>query len=99
MPEACSPIVFGRGNPMGFWQRLTAPRGGKPLPAELYISLVDALFEDLRSLVIGSLAAAITALITAWKTNEEAIYLCTLGMVVVACMRALDVLAYAKRRP
>jgi len=84
---------------MGFWQRLTAPPGGKPLPAEVYISLVDALFEDMRSLVIGSLAAAITALITAWKTGEEAIYLCSLGMLVVAGVRALDVLAYARRRP
>ena len=84
---------------MGFWQRLMAPRGGKPLPAELSISLVDALFEDLRSLVIGSLAAAITALITAWKTGEEMIYACSLAMVIVAFVRALDVLAYAKRRP
>ena len=32
---------------MRFWQRLTARRDGQPLPAEIYISLVDALFKDL----------------------------------------------------
>ena len=84
---------------MEFWHRLTAPRDGKSLPAELYISLVDALFEDLRSLFIGALAAAITALITAWKTGEQAIYLCSLAMVVVTGIRALEVRAYARRRP
>ena len=85
---------------MGFWQRLTAHRdGGQPLPAEIYLSLVDALFKDTRSLFVGSLAASITALITAWKTGEQALYLCSVAIVIVACMRALDVRAYAARRP
>jgi len=83
---------------MDFWQRPTTPRGGQPLPAEIYISLVDALFEDVRSLFIGALAGAITALITAWKTGEPALYLSSVAMVVVACMRALDVQAYMRRR-
>src|SRR5882672_4109149 len=85
---------------MKFWQRPMAPRGdGQTLPAEIYISLVDALFKDQRSLFLGSLAASITALITAWKTGEQALYLCSVAMVIVACMRALDVQAYVKRRP
>ena len=85
---------------MRFWQRLTAHRdGGQPLPAEIYLSLVDALFKDSRSLFVGSLAASITALITAWKTGEQALYLCSVAIVIVACMRALDVQAYAARRP
>src|ERR1700704_1261209 len=85
---------------MRFWKRLTAPCGDAlPLPAEIYISLVDALFKDTRSLFVGSLAASITALITAWKTGEQALYLCSVAMVIVACMRALDVQAYVKRRP
>ena len=69
------------------------------MPAEIYISLVDALFKDSRSLFVGSLAASITALITAWKTGEQALYLCSVAIVIVACMRALDMQAYAKRRP
>src|SRR5436190_4153248 len=85
---------------MRFWKRLTAPRGdAQPLPAEIYISLVDALFKDTRSLFVGSLAASITALITAWKTGEQALYLCSVAMVIVACMRPLDVRAYQRRRP
>jgi len=92
-------MVFQRKWVMGLWQRPTARAGGQRLPAELYISLVDALFEDVRSLFIGALAASITALITAWKTGEQAIYLVSLAMVVVTGMRALDVRAYAQRRP
>ena len=85
---------------MRFWQRLTARRDDtQPLPAEIYISLVDALFKDSRSLFVGSLAASITALITALKTGEQALYLCSVAIVIVACLRALDVQAYAKRRP
>src|SRR5438876_12454462 len=82
---------------MRFWQRLTARRDGQPLPAEIYISLVDALFKDPRSLFVGSLAASITALITGWKTGEQALYLCSLAMVVVACARGLDMRAYYER--
>jgi len=85
---------------MRFWKRLTAHRGdAQPLPTEIYISLVDALFKDSRSLYVGSLAASITALITAWKTGEQALYLCTMAIVIVTCMRALDMQAYARLRP
>ena len=85
---------------MRFWKRLMVHRNdAQPLPPEIYISLVDALFKDTRSLFVGSLAASITALITAWKTGEQALYLCSVAMVIVACMRALDVQAYVKRRP
>jgi diguanylate cyclase (GGDEF)-like protein len=82
-----------------FWQRRAAPRDGQSLPLEIYTSLVDALFKDSRSLFVGSLAASITALITAWKTGEQALYLCSAAMVIVACVRALDVQAYIRRRP
>ncbi len=84
---------------MRFWHRLAASRDGKPLPPEIYVSLVDALFKDFRSLLVGSLAAAITALITAWKTGEQSLYLCSMAMVLVAGVRALDMRAYAVARP
>jgi hypothetical protein len=61
--------------------------------------LVDALFKDTRSLFLGSLATSTTALITAWKTGERALYLCSVAIVIVAWVRALDVHAYGKRRP
>jgi diguanylate cyclase (GGDEF)-like protein len=84
---------------MRFWHRLAASRDGQPLPAEIYVSLVDALFKDVRSLFVGSLAASITALITAWKTGEQSLYLCSVAMVIVACVRALDMRAFTARRP
>jgi diguanylate cyclase (GGDEF)-like protein len=83
---------------MRFWQRLVGPPVGQPLPSEIYISLVDALFKDSRSLFVGSLAASITALITAWRTGEHSLYLCSAAMALVACVRALDMQAYEKCR-
>jgi len=87
------------GESMGFRQRLMAPRGGQPLPAEIYISLVDALFKDFPTLLVGSLAASATALITAWKTGEQSLYICSLAIALVAGARAIDVSAFNRRRP
>ena len=42
---------------MWLWQRLTRPRDGQPLPADIYISLVDALFKDFTSLIVPSITA------------------------------------------
>ena len=84
---------------MGFWQKLARNRQGQALPVEIYTSLVEALYEDFRSLFIGSIAAAGTALITAWKTGEPFLYVCSLAIVLVACLRALDVRAFFQRSP
>jgi diguanylate cyclase (GGDEF)-like protein len=101
MPELCDhPASYIlEETEMWLWQRLARRRDGQPLPADIYISLVDALFKDFTSLIVGSLAASITALITAWKTGEQALYLCSLAMVLVACVRARDVWAYRAQRP
>jgi diguanylate cyclase (GGDEF)-like protein len=83
---------------MSFWRRLVGERNRQPLPPEIYCSLVDALFKDSRSLLVGSLAAAVTALITAWKTGELSLYFCSLAILVVSCLRALDMRAFARCR-
>jgi diguanylate cyclase (GGDEF)-like protein len=83
---------------MVFWHRRPRRREAQEPPAEIYISLVESLFKDFRSLFVGSIAASVTALITAWKTGEPALYLCSLGIAVVACLRALDVRAFEQRR-
>ncbi len=83
---------------MEFWHHQPRRREPKEPPAEIYISLVDSLFKDFRSLFVGSIAASVTAFITAWKTGEPALYLCSMGIVVVACLRALDVRAFEQRR-
>src|SRR5687768_15327616 len=83
---------------MRLWQRSTPSRQLKAPPTEIYISLVDSLFSDARSLFIGSIAASGTAFVSAWKTGEPLLYVCALAMALVACARAADMRAYAKRR-
>jgi diguanylate cyclase (GGDEF)-like protein len=83
---------------MEFWYRQLPRREAQEPPAEIYISLVDSLFKDFRSLFVGSIAASITALVTAWKTGEPTLYLCSLSIAVVACLRALDVRAFDRQR-
>jgi diguanylate cyclase (GGDEF)-like protein len=70
----------------------------RSLPPEIYISLVNALYNDFRSLFVGAIAASGTALITAYKTGEPLLYLCSLAIALVACARGWDVGRYQKRR-
>jgi diguanylate cyclase (GGDEF)-like protein len=84
---------------MRIWQWLTRPRQIQPLPVEIYVSLVSSLFSDFRSLFVGSIAASITTLITAWKTEEPLLYLCSFAIAIVACVRGLDVHAFHKHLP
>ena len=81
-----------------FWKRLTAPPDADSRRRSRQL-LVDTLFKDTRSLFLGSLATSTTALIKAWKTGEQALYLCSVAIVIVAWVGALDVHAYGKRRP
>ncbi len=69
------------------------------LPAEIYVPLVDALYADVRSLFIGSTAASLAALLTAWKTDSLWLIACAAAIVIVATLRALDMRAYARVRP
>ena len=70
----------------------------RSLPPEIYVSLVNALYNDFRSLFVGTVAASGTALITAHKSGEPLLYLCSLAIALVACARGLDVGRYQKRR-
>lgn len=81
------------------WDWLRRTRKGQSLPFEIYVSLVESLFLDHRSLLVGSVAASITALVTAWKTGEEFLYFCSAAILMVACARALDMRAFRRCRP
>ena len=70
----------------------------RSLPPEIYISLVNALYHDFRSLFVGAIAASGTALITAYKTGEPLLYLCSLAIALVACARGWDVGRYQRCR-
>ena len=72
-------------------------RGDESIPLDIRVSLVGALYQDSRSLVIGSAAAIVTSLISAWKTGEPLLYLCALAIALVFLVRALDFKAFAAR--
>ena len=64
------------------------------LPSGMRAAVVEALYEDRASLLIGSVAAAASALVTAWQTSDPVLYICTLAIAVVAIIRAHDFEAY-----
>jgi diguanylate cyclase (GGDEF)-like protein len=70
----------------------------RSLPPEIYVSLVSALYNDFRSLFVGAIAASGTALITAYKSGEPWLYLCSLMIALLACLRGWDVRQYQKCR-
>jgi diguanylate cyclase (GGDEF)-like protein len=74
-------------------------RPREEVPTEIYISLVDSLYDDPRSLAAGSIGTIAAALITGWRTGEPLIYLCTFALAVVACARAADMRAFVRNRP
>jgi diguanylate cyclase (GGDEF)-like protein/PAS domain S-box-containing protein len=74
-------------------------RQQRALPPDIYIPLVDALYADVRSLFLGSGAASLAALLTAWKTGQLVLLGCALALVGVAALRAVDMRKYARVRP
>ena len=83
---------------MRFPFRLLRLRSRRDVPAAIYISLVDALFDDARSLLIGSVAASTATLVGAWKTGNVPLLLCALAIAIVAGARTLDMRAFARVR-
>ena len=41
-------------------------RGDESIPLDIRVSLVCALYQDARSLILGSIAAIVTSLVSAW---------------------------------
>jgi diguanylate cyclase (GGDEF)-like protein len=80
------------------WYRLTRSRHSPDVPAEIYVSVVDSLYADLRTLAVGSVGILVAILLTAVKTGDELIYICALVSAAVACARMLGVHAYARQR-
>src|SRR5437667_4837177 len=73
------------------------PRQGRQLPPELYTSLVASLYGDPRTLLVGAAGSIGAALVTAWKSAEPLILVCALALAAVACARAIDMWAFARR--
>src|SRR5882757_1320930 len=70
----------------------------RKLPTEIYTSLVASLFSDPRTLLVGALGSMASAAITAWKTAEPSLIVCTIGIIGISLARAADMQAFANRR-
>ena len=68
------------------------------VPPEIYIPLVDSLYKDGRTLLIGTVGVAASILATFWKTGEPLFLVCAVALVAVACARGLVMRAYARVR-
>ena len=70
--------------------------GHDALPAEIYLPLVDSLFQDARTLITGSVFVTVSILLTYWKTGQPVLLYCALAVLVVGAARALVMRAYAR---
>jgi len=72
--------------------------GHEELPPEIYVPLVDSLFKEGRTLLIGTIFVIGSVLVTYWKTGEPFILYCAVAIFLVACMRGLVMHAYLRVR-
>jgi diguanylate cyclase (GGDEF)-like protein len=77
--------------------RRSAP-GRKALPAEIYLPLVDSLYQDGRTLLVGTILVTVSVFATYWKTGETLLFYCALAIILVACVRGLVIRAYIRTR-
>jgi diguanylate cyclase (GGDEF)-like protein/PAS domain S-box-containing protein len=68
------------------------------LPPEIYIPLVDSLYKDGRTLLLGTVFVTGSVLVTYWKTGQALLLLCAVAIVLVAGARGLVMRAYARVR-
>ncbi len=68
------------------------------LPADIYLPLVDSLYKDSRTLISGSVFAAIAIFTTYWKTGEIILLYCAIAVVFVSCARGLVMYEYLRVR-
>ncbi len=73
-------------------------QGNEALPPEIYLPLVDSLYEDGRTLFAGIILVSGSVFITYWRTGEILLLYCALAIVVVACARGMLMLAYIRAR-
>jgi diguanylate cyclase (GGDEF)-like protein len=68
------------------------------LPAEVYLPLVDSLFKEGRTLLIGTIFIIGSVLITYWKTQDTLILYCAAAILAIAFARGLVMRLYQRNR-
>ena len=79
---------------------LIAPKStdNRSFPDDVYLSLVGSLFDDARSLFVGSVAATASAAIAAWRTGEPLLLVFALAIIGVAGLRGRTMHDFHRRR-
>ncbi|PTM53506.1 diguanylate cyclase/phosphodiesterase [Phreatobacter oligotrophus] len=70
----------------------------RELPVEVYVSMVDALYEDVRSLLLGVLAALAGTVYVAVLTGNPILVGFPFAIVLIAAGRVLRMRAYRRER-
>ena len=71
-------------------------RQDERVPGDIYISLVDSLFDNFTSMLAGAICATIAAMLTAWKAGDPLLWASAFGILVVGVARSLHMRAYAR---
>jgi diguanylate cyclase (GGDEF)-like protein len=71
---------------------------GSDLPPEFYVPLVDSLYQEGRTLLVGFFMVTGSILLTFWKTGELLLLACAVAFTVIAAARAMGIRAYARIR-
>jgi diguanylate cyclase (GGDEF)-like protein len=77
---------------------LSEEKKAKEVPAEIYISLVDSLYRESPTLLIGSAAVSMAVFLTAWKVSDPWQVLCGVAMLAVAIIRSLHMRRFSSSR-
>jgi diguanylate cyclase (GGDEF)-like protein len=64
------------------------------MPAHDYVSVIRSVYGDRRAMLAGSAATAITAWLTAYKTQSIPLYLVTAAFIVIGLIRYLNMRAF-----
>ena len=72
------------------------PRQKEQLPAEIYVSLVDWLYNNSFAMLSGAVGAAIAVLLTAIKTDYWMLWYCAAAIGLIGALRAWDMHNYAR---
>ncbi len=70
----------------------------RDLPVEVYVSMVDALYEDVRSLLLGVIAALAGTLYVAFLTDHPVLVAFPFAIVLIAAGRVMRMGAYRRVR-
>ncbi len=68
------------------------------LPPEIYLPLVDSLYQEGRTLFVGTIFVTASVFVTYWKTGDILLFYCALAIILVACIRGALMRAYSRAR-